>query len=502
MPSGSVQGKMARGALWMLLLTIADNTLGFVSTLILVRLLSPADFGLVAMAWSFIILAQLLAAFGFDVALIHKKDPTAAHYHTAWTLNVMLGLLILLLLLAVAGPIASFYNQPGLFWVVCVLSLGPLIGGCENIGVVVFRKDLDFHKEFTFQISRRLIGFVVTVLLAFWLQNYWALVVGSLTLRVAGVVASYLMHPFRPRFSLAQAESLLGFSKWLMLNNIVGFLKERSSDFIIGRLLGVAPLGMYNINYEIASMPTTALSAPVNRALLPGFSRIAHDPEEMHTAYSNAMHMLALFAVPAAAGIYTVAPFLVPVVLGPKWLAGVSLMEILAFNGGLLFFHSSICTVLIANGHPDRVAKTNGLYVVIVLILFGLLVPSYGLIGAALSALGASVLSTPVYLSQVRRSVGVPASVFVRAAAHPVVAALAMVGLVRWVLPAWTPQMNSTESIGWLIGGITLGIFAYGAAVLLLWLAAGCPAGAERVLLEGARQHLLKRHSAPASTPS
>lgn len=73
MPSGSVQGKMARGALWMLLLTIADNTLGFVSTLILVRLLSPADFGLVAMAWSFIILAQLLAAFGFDVALIHKK---------------------------------------------------------------------------------------------------------------------------------------------------------------------------------------------------------------------------------------------------------------------------------------------------------------------------------------------------------------------------------------------------------------------------------------------
>lgn len=489
---------MARGALWMLLLTLADQTLGFVSTLILVRLLSPADFGFVAMAWSFIILAQLLAAFGFDVALIHKKDATEAHYHTAWTLNVMLGFFILLLMLAAAGPIASFYDQPDVFWVVCALSLGPFIGGCENIGVVVFRKDLDFRKEFAFQISRRLIGFVVTVLLASLLRNYWALAVGSLAVRVAGVVASYLMHPFRPRFSLAQTESLLGFSKWLLLNNVVGFLKERSSDFIVGRFLGAAPLGVYNISYEIANMPTSALSAPVNRALLPGFSRIAHDSEEMRTVYSNAMGMLALFTVPAAAGIYAVAPFLVPVVLGLKWLAGVPLMEILAFNGGLLFFHSSICTVLIANGHPDRVAKTNGLYVLMLLVLFGLLVPSYGLIGAALSALGASALSTPVYLSQVRRSVGVPVSAFLRAAMRPVAAALAMVGLVRWVLPAWTPQMNSTESIGWLIGGILLGIFAYGTVVLLLWLAARCPAGTERVLFERARQHLLKRRSAPS----
>jgi lipopolysaccharide exporter len=495
-----IQAKMARGAMWMVLFKLLERSLGLISTLILVRLLSPADFGIIAMATSFIFMAEQLASFGFDVALIQKQDATDEHYHTAWTCNVLLGLLITLAMLAVAAPIAGFYSRPEVFWVVCVLALGPLLSGCENIGVVIFRKELQFRREFIFQLSRKVIGFLFVVPLAYFLESYWALVAGTLMSKLAGTASSYLAHPFRPCFSLAEIRGLLGFTKWLLFNNMVGFLKERSSDLFIGRLYGAATLGLYNVSYEFASMPTTELSAPINRALMPGFARISGDPAAMREAYATAIGMLAILAVPAATGIFAVAHFLVPVVLGNKWLEVVPLFEILAANGGLLLFHSSICTVLIANDYPDRVTVTNGLYVVIMLILLMALTPGFGVTGAALAALGASIFSTPIYLLQVRRSVGISAAVFMQAAARPLMAALAMAGLVRWFLPDWSPTMTVAVAAGWLIGGVMFGMVAYAAAILLLWLALGRPAGVERLLLERGRQLLARRRVAPALT--
>ena len=500
--SSDVQRKMAHGAFWMMLFKLIERSLGMISTLILVRLLSPSDFGIAAMAGSFILMAEMLAAFSFDVNLIQNQKATEAHYHSAWTCNVLLGSLITALMLAAATSIAGFYKHPELFWVVCALALGPLITGCENIGIVAFRKDMQFRREFAFQLSRKVAGFLVVVPFAYFLRSYWALVAGILVSKLAGTTISYLAHPFRPHFSLAKARGLLSFSKWMLFNNFVGFLKERSVDFVIGRSLGAAPLGLYNVSYEIAIMPTTELAAPINRALLPGFASIAHDPGAMRSAYGNAIGMLALIGVPAATGIFAMAPYIVPTLLGPKWLAGVPLMEILAFNGGLLLFHSSICTVLIANGSPDRVTKVNGLYVLMLLILFGLLIPGYGLVGAAVAALIASILSTPIYLFQVRRSVGVPASVFLGVAFRPVAAALAMAVIVRWVCPEWTSSMRFATSLGWTIGGILLGVATYTGAILLLWLAAGRPAGAETEIIKVVRHRILKRGAAPPSTIS
>jgi len=490
---------MAGGAFWMVLFKLVERSLGLISMLILVRLLSPVDFGTVAMAMSFIVMAELLAAFGFDVALIQMQDTDEDHYHTAWTFNFLLGLTITILMLAAATGIASFYKHPEVFWVVCALSLGPLITGCENIGVVAFRKDMQFRREFVFQLSRKIIGFMVVVPLAYYLHSYWALVAGILSAKLAGTITSYLAHPFRPRFSLSKASGLMNFSKWLLMNNIVGFLKERSSDFFIGRMLGAAPLGLYNISYEVALMPTTELSAPINRALLPGFAKIAKDPEAMRAAYANAIGMLVLLAVPAAAGIFAVAPFFVPVLLGTKWLASIPLMEILSFNGGILMFHSSICTVLIANGHPDRVTRTNGLFVLLLFILLGLLIPAYGLNGAAFAALGASILTTPIYLAEIRRSLDVPVMQFVRVAARPITAAAVMAALVRWVLPDWTPEMNLVTSIGWLFGGVSIGVLAYASVIMLLWQVTGRPAGAEKVLFDRIRARIVKGDVAPAS---
>ena len=480
---------MARGAMWMVLFKLLERSIGLISTLILARVLMPEDFGTVAMAMTFIAMAELLTAFGFDVALIQNRDATVEHFNTAWTGNVLLGLSITTAMLLAAVPIAHFYRKPELVWVVVLLAFGPLISGAENIGVVAFRKELSFRREFVFQISRKLIGFCVVVPLAFWLRSYWALVAGTLVAKLGSTGISYLMHPFRPRFSMARFRQLFGFSRWILFHNIVAFVREHSSDFFIGRMFGASALGTYTISYEFANLPTTELGAPINRALLPGFAKM-ESGQEVAAAYANAIGMLALLAIPVAAGLFAVAPYFVPVVLGMKWLEAVPLMRALALNGVMLMLHSSMCTVIIARGHPARVAIANIIYVVVLLSLISVFALHFGIQGVALAALLGGIICTPAFLWQVHRSAGVGPMVFVRAVARPVVASLVMVVMIEWALPSFATTMTTAQMVGWLLTGIGVGAVSYVVIAAGLWMAAGRPQGVEQILLERFRGRL------------
>lgn len=500
----TLQRRMATGAIWMVMFKIVERGLGLISTLILARLLAPADFGVVAMALSFIVMAELLTAFGFDVAIIQNRSATREHLNSAWTCNMVLGLAITLLMLVAAYPISHFYRNPGLAWVVMALAFGPLIAGCENIGVVAFRKELDFRREFRFQLSRKLVSFAIVVPLALVLRSYWALVVGIIVSKLAGTVISYLMHPFRPRPSLAHVRELLVFSRWLLLNNFVAFFKDRSSDFFIGRLSGAASLGTYNVAYELANLPTTEISAPINRALLPGFSKMV-TPEEVSAAYANAVGLLVVLALPAAGCIFLLARFIVPVLLGPKWLDAVALMQVFAFNGALLMLHSSICAVLIGRGFPARVMVTNGAYAAVLVSLLALCFAFFadrGVEMAAYAVLTTTIVATPLYLWQMKRALGVSPSVFVRALARPLVAAALMVSVIGALLPAYDATAGVHVAIAWLVTGAVCAVLLYAAALWFLWRLAGRPAGPERMVFERLRAELAGRvpHLAPRPT--
>ncbi|HEY6512640.1 MAG TPA: lipopolysaccharide biosynthesis protein [Burkholderiaceae bacterium] len=483
--AGGVQGQMARGAVWMVLFKLLERSIGLVSTLILARVLIPADFGIVAMAMTFIAMAELLTAFGFDIALIQNRDASVDDYNTAWTGNLLLGLAIMLAMLAAAVPISQFYREPELVSVVALLALGPAISGAENIGVVAFRKELSFRREFVFQLSRKLIGFSVVVPLAFLLQNHWALVAGTLASKLAATVISYLMHPFRPRPSLKRIGELFHFSKWILLHNVVAFARERSSDFFVGRMFGAATLGTYNISYEFANLPTTELGAPINRALLPGFAKM-ESGDDVASAYRNAIGLLAWLALPVAAGLFAVAPFFVPVVLGTKWLDAVPLMRALALNGVVLMLQASMCTVLIGRGFPARVAAANIIYVIVLLPMLGVFALQFGIVGVAYAALLSGVVCTPMYLWQIQRSIQIRPSVFLRAIWRPALASLGMVAIVVWALPAYTVTMSLAQTAGWLLVGISIGAGVYLVLASVLWVIAGKPAGPERVLIERA----------------
>ena len=181
---------MAAGAAWVIIFRLTDRGIGLVSTLILARLLVPADFGLVAMSMSILALVEILSTFSFDIALIQNAKSERRHYDTAWTLNVLLGLANATALLALAIPVSIFYSEPRVIAVMCIIALNCSIQGFGNIGVVAFQKDLDLQKEFRLGVTKKLVAFCVTVTVAYLLRSYWALLAGMIASSTIGSCGS------------------------------------------------------------------------------------------------------------------------------------------------------------------------------------------------------------------------------------------------------------------------------------------------------------------------
>jgi lipopolysaccharide exporter len=169
----------------------------------------PADFGLMAMAMAVYAFIEIAGSFGFDVALIRDRQADRADYDSAWTLQVGYATFAGLAVAALALPSATFFREPRLPAVMFVLAGVAFLQGFENIGIVNFRKEFNYGRDFKMMVMKKIISFVVTLSLALSFRSYWALVGGIVVSRLSGVVLSYTMHPYRPKLDMSKIRGLL-----------------------------------------------------------------------------------------------------------------------------------------------------------------------------------------------------------------------------------------------------------------------------------------------------
>jgi O-antigen/teichoic acid export membrane protein len=467
-----LNSKMAHGVAWMSLLKISVRLLGLVSTVILARLLVPADFGLIAMATSVIALLELATAFSFDIPLIQNQNADRRHFDTAWTLDVAFHAALSLLLVVLARPAAAFYEEPRLVNVIYVLAAGFFVSGFSNIGVVYFRKELDFRKDFWVMLSKKFIGFAITIPLAFLLRSYWALVCGMVAGKLLSVYVTYLIHPYRPRFSLSCAGEMLGFSKWLVLNNAVQFFRMRSADFIIGRLKSTSELGLFSIAYEISVMPITEIVAPINRVVYSGYAKLSSDPELLRKSICDTLGVVALLALPAGFGLSMVSHPLVDLVLGEKWSGAAPLVGILGIFAALHSLHSNSGSVYNAIGKPWLITFTGFCNITVLIILSLLLISRYGLTGIASAYLLTSVLLTPFNFYVLCTQLNLRASELISVLWRPFLSCIGMVAALHYV----DSQLFSGSAIGpaaQLAVLVITGSLVYVVLLMALWRVSG-----------------------------
>jgi O-antigen/teichoic acid export membrane protein len=481
----TLHGKIARGATWMLLFRLTDRGLAFFSTIILARVLVPADFGLVAMAMSVIALIELTGAFSLEVALIQRPSPTRQYYDTTWTLRMFFGVFGALGTAAMAYPAAQFYADDRIPAIMFVLAVNWLIGSVENIGVVNFRRDLDFRREFYFLISKRLAAMPVTLTLAIAFHTYWALIVGTLVGTAMTVILSYTMQSYRPRFSLAASRELMSFSVWLFIFNLLAFLQARLPHFVIGRTLGAEPLGIFTVATDFAALASSEITAPINRAVMPGLSRMAEGAGGIQEGMKQVTAAVLLITLPAAFGLVAIAEPLVLTLLGGQWLGAVPVLQVLAFAGAL---HT-----ITANNHSAYLAAAKARVSVIisgtfVLVLIPLLFAfkTQGVVGVALAHLGAMASAVGVSIALMRRHIGTTFGTLLQVAWRPFLAASLMGAAVFWLDQNHFGLGIEPPPYVRLVAGAIAGVVLYVPLVISLWLVSGRGDGPEAYLVDRA----------------
>lgn len=483
-PRPGLGSQVAKGAIWTVSFRMADRLLGLVSTLVLVRLLAPSDFGIVAMAMTLIAMIDVVTVGEFGSAIIHEPNPTRDHYDTAWTLSAIFGVCAALLLLAGSLPTAAYFNEPRLVPVICALSVLPLLSGLQNMGCVDFRKYLDFRKDFLLQVGTKLSGLCVVLPLAFAFRSYWALVGGMIAGRLGGLALSFALHPFRPRVSVRSARQLFGFSGWLMINNGLQFIRLRGAHFIIGRALGSQGLGFYSIAHEMSNLPTSELANPINRAVFPGYAKLQGDRSALQHGFLRVVGLIAAVAVPAGIGMAAVAHLFVPAVLGVQWLQTVPLISVLAIGGTIYVLAANNQSLYFAVGRPRFRAMLTMAEIAVFLPLVATLIRPYGLLGAAVAFTATAALVVPVNFVLAARLLGLRLGAVVAVLWRPLVASSLMAATVLAVFPRSAERVGTWPNVLALAGAVALGALVYSVLAYAAWRLAGRPDGAERWLLE------------------
>ncbi len=480
-PVSEIDAKIAKGAVWMVAFKFLDRGIGLISTLILARMLVPADFGLVAMAMIINSALSLLVSFSFDIQLIQNPKAGPDHFNTAWTFNVIFALVCGICMAAIAIPASAYYNQPDLANILYILGLGFVIQGFSNIGTVKFQREMRFDKEFRFLLSKRLATLVVTIPLAFIMRNYWALVLGQLAGTILSVVQSYVISTYRPRLSLAARGEMFHASKWLVVNNIIQFVNNRAAQFILAHYTSPALLGTHSIATEIATLPTTELVAPINRAAFPGYSKAAHDLELLRDSFLKVISSIALFSIPAGIGICVIADVLVPAALGWQWLAAIPLIQILAVHGVIKAVQTNITYVYLALGRPRLITIVWAVQAVVMCALLVPAVKYFGVIGASMAYLTTGIAMIPVNQGMVARCLNLGWTTFCRQLVRPFVASLVMGGAVLAVKGQLQLRHGVTlDYIIALLVCVAVGALTYAVTLYALWRLAKSPHGLER----------------------
>lgn len=494
--AAQVSRHLISGTSWMVAMRWSIKAIGLISTMILARLLTPADFGLVGKAMLLIGLIEVLSETGQRLALIHHPDPSPEHYDTAWTISIIVGLLIGAAVFLSAPAARLYFDEPAAVPLVQVLALRCLLLGLENIYTIDFRRNLDFATEFRYGVYRKIVSFVATLVLALIFRNALALVGGILAGHLISLVLSYTMHPKRARLGLSKFRDLWGYSSWSLVNTMAHYLQVRFDQVLVAGAADAAAMGRYSVGAELATLPSTEIIEPMGRALFPVYAKLNHDRAQLCRTFLAVLGMLAMISFSCAVGIALVAEDLVQVVLGDQWRDAAQYVAVIALAAGLNALNMSVHAVFNATGQVRRAAGQSWtrLAVIVPCLYAGLQID--GVLGVAQAMLVAAVLLTPSYVYNVMQVIPLTLKGLLAVVWRPFVAAAAM-AIAFALVPVTGLDLPPVARLPLSVG---FGASVFAASVLLLWLASGRPDGAERAVLGKGRD--LLRRAMPQLTPS
>ena len=329
------KGKAARGAAWATGANLGCQLLALLFSFALARILSPRVFGLVALAWIYTAFMQIFVMQGFGIAIIQRKDLEEEHLNSAFWIAMGTALVFCVFSVLLSVPIAHIFKEPKLAPVICWLSLLMIFTALNTVPVAVLTRDLEFKPLAIRSFLAVGLSGVIGITMALLGCGVWSLVGQQLSSAALSAVCLWLVVPWRPhlRMSKRHLRDLYGFSLHITGNDILWFFSKRSDQTMVGYSFGPEGLGPYSLASKLVMFLNDGIVGPLQSVALPALSKLQSEAKEFERAVCRYSEISSFLVFPLFAGVAGVAPELVPLFYGEKWLAAIPLLQVLALYG-------------------------------------------------------------------------------------------------------------------------------------------------------------------------
>jgi O-antigen/teichoic acid export membrane protein len=381
-----IQKKAVRGASATISATVLNYGLQTIGTIILARLLSPEDFGMVAMVSTFSLLAQNFGANGFVEAVVQSDGMDHQKMSKLFWTNFVIMLGLTVIFAALAPLIAWFFHEPLLKGITLAMAASIFFGGLATCHVAILTRSMKFHLTSLQGVISGVLSTVVAIVAAAQGAGYWALVMRRVSLPFLGAILAWAFCRWKPGIPEkgTRIAPIIRFGVQTYGNFLVDYFRKNADKIIIGKMFGKTSLGHYDRANHLAAVMPNQLSASLGGVGVATFSRLKNDPRKYVDSYAKALSLLAFVAFPGSVWFTLIGRDMITVLLGPQWSEAGKLFTALGPAIGIIIIYETNIWLHLSAGRPDRLLKW-GTFVLIAAVAAFLLGSLFGPIGVAVA---------------------------------------------------------------------------------------------------------------------
>jgi PST family polysaccharide transporter len=398
-------GKAAfRGAIWLVLSRFLGRAIDFCNLLVLARLLTPADFGLAALATAFVMIIDTCFEIPITQALVRLQSIDKRHLDTGFTLAILRSIVVALVVVGGAWPYSYFSGEPDLFVIVCVVAIGPLAKGLSSPAMVHFARTIDFRPTFVLEAIGKICALPISILIVLNGGGYWAIVANFVSSAIVATSLSYVFARYRPAFSTERMSDFSSFMGWFSSSQLVSALNWQFERLMIGYLSpNKDMLGKYSVANDLSIIPTQSVIGPALQPVMSVFAKISSDHERTKAVFLRAVRLAMFVGVPVSLGISLTADLVTTILLGPAWAQAGHYLMLFSLSVLPIPYFQAIYAASLATDQPQVIFRLN---VVDLALRIMIVTPAFYFFSVEGALVGRLVLAAVmffVYLIQVRR---------------------------------------------------------------------------------------------------
>lgn len=430
MSDESLKNKTKKGLFWSALERFGTQSVSAIFAIFLARLLSPEDYGMVAMPMVFLVLAQCFVDCGFGSALVRKKDLKEEDIVTAFYFNIAVGFICYLILFSISPLVADFYNTPKLADLLKVSAIGVFISSFGSVQQALLTKEIDFKRQARISLCASFLSGIVGVTLALTGFGVWALVFQALCNQTVRATLLWVTSKWRPqgKWSHSSFSYLWNFGSKMLASGILDTIYNNIYPIIIGKFFSKSDLGNYTTANQFASLPSSNLTGVLQRVTFPVLSTIQDDDERLARNYRKILRLSAFIVFPLMMGLSSAANPFVRVILGDKWEGCIILLQLACFYMMFYPIHAINLDLLQVKGRSDLFLKLEIIKKVMGVAIMAIAIP-YGIVCMVGSGILTSILALVIntYYTGILINVG-----FIRQMKD--IFPIFIVGMIMWTI--------------------------------------------------------------------